>query len=341
MKTTGFLALAGLAAVGSAHFTWDKIAVGGKQVGGDNQYIRKHDNYYLPIKFNKTPEGSITPNDAGFACNKNARPAPDVLKVKANDMVSLNLGFGAKRMEHPGSVQVYVSPVANAKADSGKDWYKIHQALICKQGNAESLRSTAWCMWGEGGISAPIPETLPNGQYLMRAEQISLHGAHDGQAEFYVACAQIEVTGNSATSIQGTAVQFPGAYKSTDKAVNFSVWGRSTSFDVIPGPDVIPGGTIRGSANGAGGDKTVKVAANGAGGGNAAAPSTPAPSTPANNSGNNNNGGSNNNNSGKNNSGNGNGDKNQQPGKSTSPGPDCNKKRSLRARRAAMAAAQQ
>ncbi|KAL8383248.1 hypothetical protein RB595_006818 [Gaeumannomyces hyphopodioides] len=341
MKTTGFLAFAGLAAVGSAHFTWDKIAVAGKQVGGDNEYVRKHDNYYLPIKFNKTPEGSITPNDAGFACNKNAKPAPNVLKVKANDMVSLNLGFGAKRMEHPGSVQVYVSPVSNAKADDGKDWYKIHQGLICKQGNAESLRSTAWCMWGEGGISTAIPETLPNGQYLMRAEQISLHGAHDGQAEFYVACAQIEVTGNTATSIQGTAVQFPGAYKSTDKAVNFSVWGRATSFDVIPGPDVIPGGTIRGSANGAGGDKTVKVAASGAGGGSATTPSTPATtSTPANN----------------NNDNNKNGNNNQQKGKSTSPKaaaaspapsakpsgkPDCNKKRDLRARRAAIAAAQQ
>ena len=304
MRTTGFLAVTGLAALGSAHFTWDKAAVNGQAVGGDNQFIRKHENYYLPIKFNKTPEGSITPNDPGFACNKNAKPARDVLKVKPGDKVSMNLGFGAKRMEHPGSVQVYVSPVNNAKTDDGKDWYKIHQALLCKQGAPETLRSTAWCMWGEGGITAPIAETMPNGQYLMRAEQMSLHGAHDGQAEFYVACAQIEVIGSSATSLPGTAVQFPGAYKATDKAVNFSVWGRATSFDTPPGPDVIPGGTIRGSANGAGGDKTVTVPAGGGGG-------APAPQNPGN--GNNGNNGNKGNNQG------GNPGKNNQQGAKTAP----------------------
>lgn len=337
MKTTGFLAATGLAAIGSAHFTWDKAAVDLKAVGGDNQYIRKHENYYLPIKFNKTPEGSITPNDPGFACNKNAKPARDVLKVKPNDLVSLNLGFGAKRMEHPGSVQVYVSPVNNAKTDDGKDWYKIHQALLCKQGPPESLRSTAWCMWGEGGISANITETMPNGQYLMRAEQMSLHGAHDGQAEFYVACAQIEVTGSSATSLPGTAVQFPGAYKASDKAVNFSVWGRATSYDTPPGPDVIPGGTIRGSANGAGGDKTVKVPVSGGGGGDAPAP----PNNGNKDNKDNNQGGNPGGNPGKNNQ---QGAKTapQQPGGGSKNGkPDCNKKRDIRARREAMRAAQE
>ncbi|TLS30775.1 hypothetical protein PpBr36_02546 [Pyricularia pennisetigena] len=266
MKTTGTITtvLLGMASLTSAHYAFDKTELNGKQVGGDNASIRKHQNGFMPIKFNKTPEGSITPTVADFACNKGAVGAKDVLKVKAGDKVAMRQGFGANGMLHPGPAQVYVSPVANAKTDNGEDWYKIHQSLICKQGSAESLRTDAWCSWGENNVNAIIPATIPDGQYLLRGEHIGLHGAHDGQAEFYVACMQIEVTGNSATSMPGTSAKIPGIYKSTDKAVNFSVWGSSTSYDVSPGPDVIPGGTIRGSANGAGGDKTTTVSGGGA-----------------------------------------------------------------------------
>ncbi|TLD19701.1 hypothetical protein PspLS_09682 [Pyricularia sp. CBS 133598] len=261
MKTTGTItaALLGMASLTSAHYTFDKTILNGKQVGGDNASIRKHQNTFMPIKFNKTPQGSITPTVADFACNKGAVGAKDVLQVKAGDKIAMKQGFGATGMQHPGPAQVYVSPVANAKTDKGDDWYKIHQSLICKQGSPESLRSDAWCSWDEDNVNAVIPATIPNGQYLLRGEHIGLHGAHDGQAEFYVACMQIEVTGNTATSMPGTSAKIPGIYKSTDKAVNFSVWGRSTSYDTAPGPDVIPGGTIRGSANGAGGDKTITV----------------------------------------------------------------------------------
>ncbi|KAI6357063.1 hypothetical protein MCOR25_007761 [Pyricularia grisea] len=277
MKTTGTItaALVAMASLTSAHYTWDKTILNGKQVGGDNASIRKHQNSFMPIKFKQTPSGSITPNDADFSCNKGAVGAKDVIQVKAGDKIAMKQGFGADGMFHPGPAQVYVSPVSNAKTDRGDDWYKIHQSLVCKQGSAESFRTDAWCSWGEDNVNAIIPESIPNGQYVLRGEHIGLHGAHDGQAEFYVACMQIEVTGNTATSMPGTSAKIPGIYKSTDAAVNFSVWGRSTSYDVSPGPDVIPGGTIRGSANGAGGDKTITVS----GGSGAAAAASSSGST--------------------------------------------------------------
>ncbi|KAM0237905.1 hypothetical protein ACHAP5_008803 [Fusarium lateritium] len=111
--------------------------------------------------------------------------------------------------------------------------------------------------------SAKVFKVKAGDEYLIRGEHIALHGAHGGEAEFYYACAQMEVTGNSASSIPGTSVKIPGVYKQDDPAVNFSLWGSSTAYDVTPGPDVIPGGTIRGSADGASGDvvKTVEVGA--------------------------------------------------------------------------------
>lgn len=262
MQTTGIITAVflGMASFTSAHYTFDQLLVNGNPVGKANTYIRKHQNSYLPIKFKQVPEGSITPTVADFACNKGAVGAGDVIQVKAGDKIGLKQAFGADGMLHPGPSQLYVSPVSNAKTDKGEDWFKIHQSLICKQGSAESFRTDAWCSWGENNVFATIPSTLPNGQYLLRGEQIGLHGAHDGQAEFYLACAQIEVTGSSATSIPGTSAKIPGIYQVADKAVNFSVWGKSTSYDVAPGPDVIPGGTIRGTPSGAGGDKTVTVA---------------------------------------------------------------------------------
>ncbi|KAK4099968.1 lytic polysaccharide monooxygenase [Parathielavia hyrcaniae] len=265
MKTTATLAaLLGLVSSATAHYTFDKLLVNGEQVGGDNTYIRKHSNGYMPIKFRNAPSGSITPLDGDFACNKGATGAAQVISVKAGDRIGLRQAFGAKAIEHPGPSQVYVSPVANAKTNKGRDWYKIHQSLVCRPGPPESFRTNAWCSWGEDNVWAVIPSTIPDGQYLLRGEHIGLHGAHDGQAEFYVACAQIEVTGNTAAaSIPGRSVSFPGAYQPADAPLNFSLWGRSTSYPVAPGPDVIPGGTIRGSADGAGGDKLQTVPGSG------------------------------------------------------------------------------
>ena len=291
MKTTGILAtVLGLVSSASAHYTFDKLLLNDEQIGGDNTYIRKHNNTYIPITFKNIPSGSISPLDDDFSCNKGAIGAPEVITVKAGDKIGLRQGYGATGIQHPGPAQLYIAPVSNATNDKGSDWYKIHQSLICRQGSAESLRTDAWCSWDEDNVWGVIPATIPNGQYLLRGEHIGLHGAHDGQAEFYVACAQIEVTGNSATSIPGQSTLFPGGYQATDAAVNFSIWGTSTSYPVAPGPDVIPGGTIRGSADGAGGDELQTVAGdssssnavnNGSSTSSALSQSTPAPSATA------------------------------------------------------------
>lgn len=251
-----FAALVGLVGMVNSHYTFNLLVVNGAVKGSASTYVKPHQNSYMPTKFKNTPSGSITPNDSGFRCNKGATSASSVYTVKTGDKVALKQAFGGTGMAHPGPAQVYTSKTSgSAQSYTGDgNWYKIHQALLCKNGSAEQLRSTSWCNWMKDSIEFTIPSTIPNGNYLFRAEHISLHGAHLGEAEFYYACAQITVTGNSATSIPGTAVRFPGAYKATDPAINYSLWGSATDYQLTPGPAVIKGGTIRGSPAGYGGD---------------------------------------------------------------------------------------
>ncbi|KAK7703264.1 hypothetical protein SLS64_009241 [Diaporthe eres] len=258
------IATLGFVSQATCHYTFDQLVVNDELQGSSNTYIRKHQNSYMPTKFKNIPEGSITPLDKDFSANKGAVASSEVYTVSAGDKIGLKQAYGGTGMQHPGPTQVYVSPVDDATVTDEQyngEWYKVHQSLLCTAGDAESLRSTAWCSYGEDRVSFTVPDTLPNGQYLVRGEHIGLHGAHNGEAEFYYATAQLEVTGSSATSIPGTPVSIPGVYQSTDDAVNFSLWGTSTSYDLIPGPDVIPGGTIRGSASGSGGDVSTTVSA--------------------------------------------------------------------------------
>lgn len=265
MKTLAVLpTILGLVSLAACHYTFDQLVVNDELQSSSNTYIRKHQNTYMPTKFKNVPDGSITPLDKDFSANKGAVASAEVYKVKAGDKIALKQAYGGTGMQHPGPTQVYVSPVDDATVTDAQydgEWYKVHQSLLCTAGDAASLRTTAWCSYGEDRISFSVPDTLPDGQYLVRAEHMALHGAHNGEAEFYYAALQMEVTGSSATAIPGTSVGIPGVYQSTDEAVNFSLWGSSTSYDLIPGPDVIPGGTIRGSANGSGGDVSTTVSA--------------------------------------------------------------------------------
>jgi hypothetical protein len=84
---------------------------------------------------------------------------------------------------------------------------------------------------------------LPAGEYLLRAEGLALHAAHKpDKAQFYVACAQINVNSNG-TSVLGPSIKFPGGYlwKSTGVLIP-EFWSRITNY-TAPGPKLWPEGT--------------------------------------------------------------------------------------------------
>ncbi|KEZ45018.1 hypothetical protein SAPIO_CDS2413 [Scedosporium apiospermum] len=84
-----------------------------------------------------------------------------------------------------------------------------------------------------------IPECLEDGQYLLRAEMLALHGARSPSgAQFYMECAQIEVTGGTGTAKPQT-YSIPGIYKANDPGVMIDIYNTNLNQKAytVPGPD--------------------------------------------------------------------------------------------------------
>jgi hypothetical protein len=73
-----------------------------------------------------------------------------------------------------------------------------------------------------------IPSDIKPGTYVLRTEQIALHGNALSSmpstlvsgAETYPYCFNVEITGNGTATPEG--VVFPGAYKTDDKGLTFA-----------------------------------------------------------------------------------------------------------------------
>lgn len=69
-----------------------------------------------------------------------------------------------------------------------------------------------------------LPKSTPNGQYLLRFEHIALHSASSaGGAQFYISCAQINVTGGGSGS-PSPQVSLPGAYTPTQPNIMINIY---------------------------------------------------------------------------------------------------------------------
>ncbi|KAF8755251.1 hydrolase family 61 [Rhizoctonia solani] len=112
--------------------------------------------------------------------------------------------------------KVYLAKVPDATQESvtGLKWFKIAE---------------------DGKASAVIPKCIPSGNYFLRAEIVALHGAstYPG-AQFYMGCAQINVTGGGNAS--PATVSFPGTYSGTDPGITVNIYYPPLTNYVIPGP---------------------------------------------------------------------------------------------------------
>ncbi|CAG9981357.1 unnamed protein product [Clonostachys byssicola] len=230
-----------------AHYFFDVLVIDGVE-SKPIEYVRENTRAikYMPTKFINTFD-NLTPLSTDFRCNLGAGSgsATDVAKVAPGTPLAFKLAVGAT-MQHPGPAFVYMSKApGDVKEYAGDgDWFKIHQEGICNDG---PVTTTAWCTWDKDRISFQIPAGTPAGQYLVRVEHVGLHGAHAGEAEFFYACGQIEVTGNGA-GVPGPTVKFPGAYQPKDAPWNFGVYGTDRDFP-FPEPAVWTGGDSGSGSN--------------------------------------------------------------------------------------------
>ncbi|KAK1547630.1 glycosyl hydrolase family 61 [Colletotrichum paranaense] len=230
---TAFLAVA--VTSGEAHSltslttdTFGRLVYGGTTYP-EWQHVRKTLNFYT----NGPADGVSSTQIRCYEADAADRGTVTTLPVSAGSTI----GFAANGVVgHPGPASFYMAKVPTGQTaatwdGSGAVWFKIyHERPTITSSGLE------WASTNTQVLSTKIPACIPSGEYLVRVEHLALHGAAtEGGAQFYLACAQVSVSGGGSTSPSGL-VSFPGAYKSTDPGILFQpYWPTPTSY-TNPGP---------------------------------------------------------------------------------------------------------
>lgn len=195
------------------------------------------------------PISDVTSND--IICNGGINPyhtpvPTEVVTVPAGSQViaewhhTLNGADAADAADpidasHKGPVMTYLAKVDDPTSldVSGLSWFKIQE-------EGYDASSGVWgvdtLIANDGKVTVEIPACIESGYYLMRHELIALHGASNYPgAQFYMECAQIEITGGGSTSPE--TVSFPGAYAGSDPGITINIYQTLDSY-TVPGPEV-------------------------------------------------------------------------------------------------------
>ncbi|KAK3216590.1 hypothetical protein GRF29_1g361712 [Pseudopithomyces chartarum] len=171
--------------------------------------------------------GDVTSSD--IRCNQ-LKPGNETVSVSAGSSVKVNVNPNAY---HPGPFQSYLAKIPDGQDVNSWDptsavWFRIY---------AEQPKFGSQLTWlSAANYDIKIPSCIPAGKYLMRNEHIGLHVAQSsGGAQFYLSCAQIEVTGGGSKT-PTNLVAFPGAYKASDPGILINInYPIPTSY-TNPGP---------------------------------------------------------------------------------------------------------
>lgn len=161
-------------------------------------------------------------------------------------MVSNSNRKGPIAPGHKGPCAVYLKRVENMQNTSsaaGPGWFKIWE-------DGYDTTSGKWCVdrliEKKGLLSVKMPPGLPEGYYLVRPEILALHNAVDGDAQFYLGCAQIYIQQGPEQKLdipKEYGASIPGYVSADTPGVKFNIYQKPISEYTVPGPRVyIPQG---------------------------------------------------------------------------------------------------
>ncbi|KAF9262742.1 endoglucanase-4 [Marasmius fiardii PR-910] len=230
----------------SAHGYVPQIKIGNQYIPGWD--ITK-DPYTTPqplrvVRGTKLDSGFISdvtsPDITCSIGNQKLPPGPIQATVAAG--ASVTMLWNTWPLGHYGPVLNYMarcptSDCSTWKGDSGSPWFKIQQDVY-----SNGVWASDTLAKSNFTYVVNIPKKIAPGAYLLRHENLALHGASSlGGAQFYPVCVQLTVTGGG--SLNPSGLSFPGTYKANDPGILFNVYQGDAANQkyVPPGGSVYPG----------------------------------------------------------------------------------------------------
>ncbi|KAL2755661.1 glycoside hydrolase family 61 protein [Sodiomyces alcalophilus JCM 7366] len=225
MKTAALLSMVTAA---TAHYTFPAVTIGGQSTS-NWEVIRQTANHQ-----STGPIEDVSSRLMSCYELNTAGPWSDtgVLDVQAGASVSFT---SSPPIFHPGPALAYLAKVPEGTDvtqwdASGAVWFKIWQ-----DEPTISSDSITFPTMDSPTIDFSLPSCLESGQYLLRVEHIALHSA--GAPQFYLSCAQINVSGGSGGYNPAGMLSFPGAYSLSDPGLSANIyWPVPTSYTAPGGP---------------------------------------------------------------------------------------------------------
>uniref|UniRef100_L2GJD9 lytic cellulose monooxygenase (C4-dehydrogenating) n=1 Tax=Colletotrichum fructicola (strain Nara gc5) TaxID=1213859 RepID=L2GJD9_COLFN len=207
MRTYGFLAAAALVSQATAHYVFPTLIVNGEETER-YEFVREAKNSNSPVT-------DVASED--FVCNKGGNDDDVLAKTKTKAInAGDEVGFIVENdMGHPGPLQVYMSkaPSSAAEYKGDGDWFKVYELTT-------SDITDAGLQWA--------------------SYHIGLHGAGTaGGAQYYIACAQVTVTGTGSETPAPT-IKFPGGYTGNEPGVLINIYYPAPKNYTAPGPVTWP-----------------------------------------------------------------------------------------------------
>ncbi|ESK86397.1 glycoside hydrolase family 61 protein [Moniliophthora roreri MCA 2997] len=227
-KLAAFVALAFSAQV-LGHYTFPSLVVNGVTTPAW-QNVRRTNNFN-----SRSPVQDVTSIDLRCYTSETGATAETIQVAAGSEITFLT----DDNMYHQGVANVYMAKAPGDVSSwdgSGQVWFKVYEIPAVADGTTIEFPST-----GLTGITFTIPKNLPDGQYLLRAEHIALHSASSfGGAQFYIGCAQVEVTGGG-NGTPGPLVSIPGVYTGNEPGILINIYYPIPTSYTQPGPAVWSG----------------------------------------------------------------------------------------------------
>ncbi|KAL7627263.1 hypothetical protein AAE478_001452 [Parahypoxylon ruwenzoriense] len=248
------LAISATAVLGHGHVR--RVVVDGVTYPGFERWSNQNQNNAVTWHFTTEDEGPVLVsglNGPDIICHQGATNAQASIPVAAGSQLQVVRFNTIGGYEHPGPEIHYLASCGDAGcAQVDKNilrFFKIYEKGLVQGGMADSPQwnSQKWATTevhknvqpeGDGFIdtfTVKIPQNIKPGPYILRHEVLGLHKAHEGNAEFYPQCINLEISGSGTEQPQGApATEF---YHSSDPGIVTNIWVDLQSYQ-IPGPSV-------------------------------------------------------------------------------------------------------